>query len=189
MPFLSILNSFFWTVYQYSFLSLSVCSFMCWNLHCTFGIILLVFIWNSNWAHSLKHTTLPIYFFSLLGSNDKQFYSWKCQFLLQVAVKKTHLLFTWKGRELSAWCGLISVTVGLFYIFLFVFILGGKNVTSFDLLPGCFIWEDYCLLFLVLVKAVQASRWNQCYTYLKCYHNRYISTEPLIFMESGWAAL
>lgn len=163
---------------------------MCWNLHCTFGIILLVFIQNSNWAHRLKYTTLSKYFFTLLGSNDKTFYSWNCQFLLQVAVKKTHLVFPWKGRELSAWCWQISITVVLFYIFsCFVFIPGGKNVTAFDLLPDCFISADYCRLFLVPVKAVQASRWNQCYIYLKCYNNKYISTEPLIFVESGQAVL
>lgn len=78
----------------------------------------------SPWAGTY-HSSYTL-LFSLLGSNDKNTPESVSKFVQQMDVKKTHLCFTWKRRELSAWPWLMSVNVGLFFSF-FVVIPGGEK--------------------------------------------------------------
>lgn len=73
-------------------------------------------IWNNLmrlWALSI------LYYFLYWGAMRKMSTESVTKFLLQIIVKKTHLLFTWKRRELSAWLWMISINVDLFSVFYF----------------------------------------------------------------------
>lgn len=115
---------FVWTAHQYYFLSVCMFSFMCWNLYCTFGIILLVFIQNSNWAHELEHTTLPThYYFLYWGAMTK--------ILLKVSVS-SYYRWLWKrltyalhGKEGSCLLGpdYVSKCWSVFLVFSLLFLV------------------------------------------------------------------